>query len=440
MDTTSDNTPKYGRICEDFGVASILPTNKLEGTNLLFDFNSGCRVCNPKDSNTNYRFEVSDVDTGQICTRGTLIPASQWTSPIKYYKRYAIKAMNTSNGNKDTICHIMGLKDQIVHFKICQRTLGDPIALFSYIPQFIEKHKCRARVFASSRIASLFKDQYPNIEFVLLEDEIDNRLYEQPYATYYLGLFFEESISKQYQPYDFRTHGLHQQAAHILNLPYNELPPKVRIDKPKKKRNQRPYVAISVMGSKQCKFWNHPMGWRSVIAYLQSQGYDAVCIDRDAVYGTENVITAIPNGAIDKTGDKPLQETLNLIGNAEALICTASGPAWLGWCAKVPVIMISGFSLPFAEFTCHRVINTSAKCIGCWNDSRINFSHHEFTWCPRIDDQIDSIQKKIYTSTDAEAIIEFKKDLKTLINDKFICTKSIEPYQVITKIKQVLGL
>lgn len=431
----------YGMICVDFGVASVLPTQELEGTKLRFDFNSGCRLYNPQASGRNYRVEVFDADTGHVYTRGTLIPNTGWVSPIKYYRNYEIRVSSNNGDDISHVQHKMNLKDKMVHFKICQRTLGDPIALFSAIPIFMQKHHCRARVFASARIAEIFKMEYPEIEFVLLENEVETKMYEEPYATYYLGLFFEETISKQYQPYDFRTHGLHEQGAHILGFePELIRAPKVTIaQNPTKRKKKKSYVAISVMGSKHCKFWNNPIGWKTVITYLNREGFDVACIDRDSVYGTENVITTLPHGVIDMTGDKPLQDTLNLIGNAEFLICTASGPAWLGWCAKVPVIMISGFSLPYAEFPCHRVINTVAKCIGCWNDSRINFSHHEYTWCPRVDVQIEELRKKLYTTTDKEAAEQFRIDLKKLEEDKFTCTKSIEPYQVITEIKRVLG-
>lgn len=434
---TKQETKPYGIICTDFGVASVLPTQQLNNTHLRFDFNSGCRIFNPKDSTKTYRVEVFDADTGHVYTRGTLIPNTGWVSPIKYYRNYDIRVSSNIGDVDSYIEHKMNLKSKMVHFKICQRTLGDPIALFSSIPRFISKHGCHARVFASARIAEIFKKQYPEIEFVLLTDEIETKMYEQPYATYYLGLFFDEIISKQYQPYDFRTHGLHEQAAHLLGLsPEPIQPPIVHVAKTKKKK---PYVAISIMGSKHCKLWNNPIGWKSVITYLKREGYDVVCIDRDSVYGSENAITAIPHGVIDKTGEKPLQDTINLIGNARFLICTASGPAWLGWCARVPVIMISGFSLPYAEFPCNRVINAAAKCIGCWNDTRINFSHHEYLWCPRVDAQIEELRRKLYTTTDKDAADQFRIDLKKLEEEKFTCTKSIEPYQVITEIKRVLG-
>ena len=60
-----------------------------------------------------------------------------------------------------------------------------------------------------------------------------------------------------------------------------------------------------------------------------------------------------------------------------------SGLAWLAWGAGVPVVMISGFTLPHNEFyTPYRVINFHV-CNGCWTDSSEEFVHADFAWCPR---------------------------------------------------------
>ena len=50
---------------------------------------------------------------------------------------------------------------------------------------------------------------------------------------------------------------------------------------------------------------------------------------------------------------------------------------------SLPVILISGFSLPHSEFyTPYRVINFHV-CNGCWTDSSEEFVHADFAWCPR---------------------------------------------------------
>lgn len=108
-----------------------------------------------------------------------------------------------------------------------------------------------------------------------------------------------------------------------------------------------------------------------------------LCIDRDAHYGQGFVWNHIPWGAEDFTGKLPLQERVNLLRHASFFIGLPSGLSWLAWAARIPVVLISGFSLPNSEFyTPWRVFNPHG-CYGCWDDTSLNFDHHDFLWCPR---------------------------------------------------------
>lgn len=108
-----------------------------------------------------------------------------------------------------------------------------------------------------------------------------------------------------------------------------------------------------------------------------------LCIDRDAHYGQGFVWNHIPWGAEDFTGSFPLQERVNLLRHASFFIGLASGLSWLAWATGIPVVLISGFSLPNSEFyTPWRVFN-SHGCNGCWDDTSLNFDHKDFLWCPR---------------------------------------------------------
>lgn len=58
--------------------------------------------------------------------------------------------------------------------------------------------------------------------------------------------------------------------------------------------------------------------------------------------------------------------------------------SWVANGVGIPVIMISGFTLPLNEFpTPYRVINYHV-CNGCWNDTQVVFDHKDFEWCPRL--------------------------------------------------------
>lgn len=420
-----------GGVSADFGKVAPVPTQLDKKSGIRYDFNDGLRIKTAEDD-TVWRLNIYNAETCDLLASDLMPANTSMSFPFKYYIPYRF-TMEASN--RRLVEHTLSLRGRIVAFKMCQRTLGDPIAFFSYIPYFVQKHKCKAVVYAPKRIADIFRTSYPDIQFAQLEDECETT----PYATYYLGLFFgEDAVNQYHQPYDFRLFGLHEQSKHILGLEESLVAaaPKCEIHKNK---SSKKYVCISYSGSKANKAWWNPTGWDCVITYLKQQGYDVYCIDRDRVYGLFPYISRMPYGVIDATGDLPLQERIDLIAGADMLICMASGLAWLGWLARVPVVLISGFSLPYAEFyTPYRVINTLAGCIGCWNDTRIRFNRHVFKWCPRIDAKVAEVLAKMSRVTVPEELPIYEEELEGLEQQRFMCTKKISGNMVIQVIQQVL--
>lgn len=49
------------------------------------------------------------------------------------------------------------------------------------------------------------------------------------------------------------------------------------------------------------------------VDFLKKQGYRVLCIDKNAIGGKCGTYIRIPAGAEDFTGDKPLQERIDLI-------------------------------------------------------------------------------------------------------------------------------
>lgn len=224
-------------------------------------------------------------------------------------------------------------------------------------------------------IIDLFKEQYPDIIFSTPETVKTKK----PYATYRVGLFFGGDLD--HQPMDFRQVGLHRTAGYILGVDPTEERPRLKLGS--KRQIEEPYVCIATQSSCQAKYWNNGYGWNQVIDHLKKAGYRVLCIDREATYGQGFVWNHIPYGAEDCTGALPLQERIALLEHADFFIGLGSGLSWLAWASNIPVILISGFSLPNCEFyTPYRVINTHG-CFGCWDDVNINFDHKDFFWCPR---------------------------------------------------------
>lgn len=349
---------------------------------IRFDFNQGARVVLPNRTEGKWRIRLSDRDTGntlfQSENQGALIRSSK-----QWFVRFGVEVweVDASGTAELAFTHDYDATDRDVLILFPVGTIGDILAWFPYAPRFAGVHGCRLTCAMSAQLIPLLRGAYPNINFVTHEELVEQDLPARAYATYRIGLFFDDH-EFIHQPADFRHVGLHRTAGHILGVDPAELQP--RLDLPDETRPiAEPYVCIAVQSSTQCKKWNNPHGWREVIAFLKAAGYRVICIDKEPVHGAGMVWTHIPHGAEDETGDRPLAERARWLRHAAAFVGLSSGLSWLAWAAGTPVVLISGFTQPDNEFaTPYRVINRHA-CNGCWNDVRHRFDHKDFLWCPR---------------------------------------------------------
>jgi autotransporter strand-loop-strand O-heptosyltransferase len=381
----------------------ILPpeTPTLEAVEgIRFDFNNGLRIKFPNKGE--YRCVFKDLDTDCLLYSMDVKPGCTVESVKKFYIRFRLEIYRKCELEKPIFTHDLDLSGKEVLIQLPVGALGDTIAWFSFVERFQQRHGCKLFCSMEPRLAEIFKAQYPDISFIGKEDAAKKK----PYATYNLGLFFGGDTD--HQPFDFRQIGLHRTAGKILGIDdLSDMPPRVNLSA--ERRIKEKYVVIAAQASSQCKYWNNPSGWREVVAYLKSQGYRVLCVDRMAEYGTDYTWNHIPYGAEDFTGDRPLQERIDLIKDADMFLGLSSGLSWLAWCCRVPVILLSGFTDPVNEFETPYRVQNATVCHGCWNDTRCDFNHFDFLWCPR------------------------KKEAR----DKFECTKSITPKMMIDQIKKL---
>ena len=342
---------------------------------IQFDFNLGGRITLPPGAA--WRVRLTDLDT-----RNLLFESSNEGAFVSSFKRYYVRlGIEVWKDGVPFFTHDYDCSGQDVLIQFPVGTLGDVLAWFPYADRFARLHGCNLTCAMSELISPLLEAAYPHIRFVSHAEVRERKLAETFYATYCLGLFFDDAAN-QWQPCDFRHVGLHRTAGYILGVdPAEEA---ARIDLPDESRPiDEPYVVIAAQSSSQAKYWNNPAGWRDVIATLKQAGYRVVCIDQKAVHGTGLVWNHLPHGAEDETGDRPLAERARWLRHASAFIGLSSGLSWLAHAAGVPVVLISGFTHPSNEFeTPYRVINYHA-CNSCWNDPRVRFDHNDFLWCPR---------------------------------------------------------
>ncbi len=351
---------------------------------IYFDFNQGCRVVLPDREDGLWRVCLRDLDTGNILfqseNKGAFVNSAK-----RWYLRFRIEIWDVAapgEAGRLVLSHDYDARGREILIQFPIGTLGDILAWFPYAARFAKQHP-EARVICglSGLIIPLLRDAYLNLTLVTHEELVERKIAETAYATYCLGLFFDDAAC-DWQPTDFRHVGLHRTAGYILGVDPTEKAPRLAL--PDETRPiAEPYVCIAVQSSTACKTWTNPHGWHDIVAFLKASGYRVVCIDQKPVHGHGLVWTHIPHGAEDQTGDRPLTERARWLKHAAFFVGLSSGLSWLAWAAGTPVVMISGFTHPTNEFTTpYRVINWHA-CNSCWNDPRIRFDHKDFMWCPR---------------------------------------------------------
>jgi len=362
--------------------ASGLPTQLDAASGIRFDFNMGARVLLPPRATGSWQVRLRDLDTGNILFESTNQGAFVASSK-HFYVRFAVDVWQVNEGGTVTpvLAHEYDCRGKMVLIQFPVGTLGDILGWFPYATVFAAQHGAKVTCAMSGVLIPLFRDAYPHITFVTHEEEVEQKLTETVYATYYMGLFFDDA-DNIWQPTDFRHVGLHRTAAYILGVDPAEVRPLLATPDDGRPIAE-PYVAIAVQSSSACKKWNNPSGWRELIVDLKARGYRVVCIDQKAEHGSGLVWTHMPNGAEDETGDRPLAERVRWVRHAAFFVGVSSGLSWLAWATETPVVMISGFTHPNNEFhTPYRVVNWHA-CNSCWNDIRVRFDHKDYMWCPR---------------------------------------------------------
>jgi autotransporter strand-loop-strand O-heptosyltransferase len=288
---------------------------------------------------------------------------------VKLNKEYFIKWRTTVEENGEVIYdETLDLKDKRVYISFESKSLGDTMAWIPYCEVFRKKHGCQLIV--STFLNSLFKDQYPEIEFVEPGDAVPNI-----HAQYRLGWHYtsEGVYDKNKHPFDFKKMPLQKTATDILGLDYEEVRPLLKLpNTPKKKK-----VGIGFHSTAQSKYWNNPDGWQAVVDHLDALGYECMIYSKE---GDGYMNNHYPKGVtIFKGGN--LQEVIDDLSECEFFIGLGSGLSWLAWACKLPVVLISGFSEKWAETTLdtYRVINESV-CHGCFNSDRLDAG--DWNWCP----------------------------------------------------------
>jgi autotransporter strand-loop-strand O-heptosyltransferase len=162
---------------------------------------------------------------------------------------------------------------------------------------------------------------------------------------------------------------------------------------------EKDYVSVSEFSTMQCKFWNLEHGWEELVSEIKSMDLQVMSVSKEK--------TRLKK--VRRCNDKSMEETIRNIYYSKAFIGVGSGLSWLAWALGKPVVLVSGFSEAFCEFSesasVSRVLSTEV-CHGCFNDVECYFDRGDWDWCPREAD--------------------------------FVCSKNITVSQVLTGLRRVL--
>ena len=322
------------------------------------------------ESDSIYNVEFINLKNNKVEYETTL-RSNHWARcSIKYYVDWLVRITGIDNEFK--MEHRLNAKNQRVLISFESKSLGDNLAWIPYIEEFRKKYNCK--VICSTFHNSLFKNQYPNIEFMEPGNNAHNI-----YALYRLGMFYKTNdngsreIDYQYHLTDPKQEPLTKLGSDILGLDYIERRPK--LEKLGKKKEKR--VCIGIHSTAQCKYWNNPVGWQEVVDYLNNKGYEVRLLSREEDGYMGNIhpknITQQPEGS--------LKDVIKTLQESELFIGISSGLSWLSWAANVPTILISGFTDVYTEpfEGINRVINKEV-CNSCWN--KYDFDPGDWNWCP----------------------------------------------------------
>ena len=291
----------------------------------------------------------------------------------------------------------MDLNKEAVYIYFDSGAMGDNLAWIGSVNQFQQKHKCK--VYCFTFFNELFREKYPNIEFV---DDHNNFQHSDKFTYKYWIGWLNSDFGRC--PIDTKKVPLQEVSSTILGLDYVEERAKITINELEAEL-QNPYVCIGMQSTAQAKYWNYEGGWNEIVEYLKSKNYDVVCVDKHQVFGAGNYMNHAPDGVIHRH-ERTLDQTIATINGCEFFIGLGSGLSWLAWALEKPVVLISGFSEPYSEFAidCERVHNDSV-CNSCYN--RHTFDPGKWDWCPD--------------------------------NNDFVCTKSITPEMVKHSIDEIIN-
>jgi autotransporter strand-loop-strand O-heptosyltransferase len=301
------------------------------------------------------KFRVEYYDEQGVCHYSNTIGVQSWIRlNRRWYTKWTIKIWKDEKPYYEYTLDYTGKR---VYIAFDSKSLGDTIAWMPYVLEFKKKHNCH--VIVSTFKNFLFKDAYPELEFIEPGQKADNII-----GMYSIGWHYNPDK----EPALCNTIKLQQAATNILGLEFQELRPRLAYTPSNIFTTKM--VTIATNSTAGCKFWTRE-AWQELIDYLHSKGYRVTNVSLE-----DN-----PFNNCHPLDDKSMRNTMDFINASEFFIGLSSGLSWLAWAMGKPVVMIANFTDEHHEFECIRVTNKNV-CHGCWNKAEYRFDAGDWNWCP----------------------------------------------------------
>ena len=277
MNETATRHTQRGRTETEFAQPGLPVLSGPEG--ILYDFNYGCRVQVPVDG---WHVRMTDLDTFNVLLDEAVEANAVITSRRKYFVRFLLEVFD---GQRLVFSHAFDATNKKVRCA-CNRWRWA-----------IRSHGCRSSMHSANNInarstcrwASICSRFIATVIRICTSRQRPNWIARTDtyYATYYVGLLKPFS-ERDHQPTDPRVSNMQDMIAYLLGVPCEERRPNVVIADKTRTIAER-YVCIATQSTAQCKYWNNPRGWPTLIEHLKTLGYRVLCIDRDKQYGNARI-------------------------------------------------------------------------------------------------------------------------------------------------------
>ena len=280
--------------------------------------------------------------------------------PRRYFQDWRIVVYDNQDLVLDYTLSLSGMKVLVV---LSSPGLGDTLAWIPYVEEFRKRHGCS--VVCVTKFNELLAASYPEIEFSAKEE------HESVFALYRVGCFNPPDTTRL--PASWNKLPLQHVARLSLGLDsLPEIRPSLAPGGKYSGGQLSNVVCVATESTARQKHWNFPDGWKLLAAWLKSRGYTVL-----------NLSPGAPEvEGIDRTVDSnDLALSVHCLRNCAFFIGLSSGLSWLAWAAGARVVMISGATEPWHEFSDKVYVGPpSGACSGCYHRHVVN--RHVYEWCP----------------------------------------------------------